>query len=484
MKSKSIGKNAILNMIRQGLSILFPLITYPYAVKTLGPDSLGKVNFVQSVIDYFSLLAMLGVSNYVIREGSRIRENHGEFITFTNEVYTINVLFTCIAYLLLFIVTVSLPKLINYRLLIFIQSLSLMLTTLGVDWINTIYEDFLKITIRSIITYIITIVLLFTLVKSKNDYYIYSFLTVITNGIICISNRLTCSKYLSLKLTWKMNFKKHIIPLLVLFINMIAITINTNFDITMIGWIKGDYDVGIYSLPVKIYTVIKNMIFAIYIVALPRLSYFAGNNLIKEYKSLNTQIWSYLILFTLPTIIGIEITAVYIIQIMGGNALIKAVSVLRLLSLALLFSVMSGVIMNAMNISLKRDKENLFVTLICAFINIILNLIFIPIFSYNGAAFTTLVSEFVLFILCFLRFPNIKKYIDLKFILIEFTHSIIGVLFIIVTYLIINYMDIQGIYKFVCIITSGILSYVFALVILKDSILISLITRIRFKVSG
>lgn len=483
MKSKSIGKNAILNMIRQGLSIVFPLIAYPYAVRTLGPSSLGKVNFVQSFIDYFSLLAMLGVSNYVIREGSRIRDNRSQFITFTNEVYTINVIFTCISYLILFSLTFCVPKLSDYKTLILLQSISLALTTFGIDWINTIYEDFFKITIRSICTYIITIILLFTFVKNENDYYIYSLLTVITNGIICITNRITCSKYLSLKLTKNINFKKHIIPLLILFVNMIAITINTNFDTTMIGWIKGDYDVGIYSLPVKIYTVIKNMIFAIYVVALPRLSYYVGKNELMNYKMLNSQIWAYLILFTLPISAGLEICAKYIILIMGGTALIRSVSVLRLLSLVLFFSILSGVIMNAMNISLKKEKDNLIVTIISALINIILNFLFIPIFSYNGAAFTTLISEIALFVLCIVRFPNLRDYLDIKLIVKELIHAFCGVISIVITTLIIVNLNFQDMKTFICIVICSVFSYIATLFLLRDSILISLFNNIKFKKS-
>mgnify|MGYP001014514563 FL=1 len=74
-KSKSLGINALLNAIRSGLSVVFPLITYPYAFRVLHAESIGKVNYALSIIGYFSLIAALGISTYAVREGAKLRKN-------------------------------------------------------------------------------------------------------------------------------------------------------------------------------------------------------------------------------------------------------------------------------------------------------------------------------------------------------------------------------------------------------------------------
>ena len=74
-RTKSIGINAILNVINQGMRVVFPLITYPYAIRVLGADGIGRVNYSNSIVGYFSLFAMLGVSTYAVREGAKRREN-------------------------------------------------------------------------------------------------------------------------------------------------------------------------------------------------------------------------------------------------------------------------------------------------------------------------------------------------------------------------------------------------------------------------
>ena len=66
-KYKGLGTNALLNAIRNGLSIIFPLITYPYAFRVLHAEGIGKVNYAVSIVNYFFLFAALGISEYAVR---------------------------------------------------------------------------------------------------------------------------------------------------------------------------------------------------------------------------------------------------------------------------------------------------------------------------------------------------------------------------------------------------------------------------------
>ena len=207
---KRIGTNAILNVIKTGLSVLFPLITYPYAIRVLSTAGIGKVAYSSSIINYFALLAMLGISTYATREGAKKRDDRRSFNTFANEVFTINVISTAIAYALLFLALILVGSWRDYRTLMLIQSASILLTTLGIDWVNNVFEDFLYTTIRSILSHLVNIVLLFVLVKTADDYYMYALLTVLTNGFTCVLNWFYCRRYVHIRIVRKINIKKHI----------------------------------------------------------------------------------------------------------------------------------------------------------------------------------------------------------------------------------------------------------------------------------
>ena len=399
-KSKSLGLNALLNAIRSGLSVVFPLITYPYAFRGLHAESIGKVNYALSLIGYFSLIAALGISTYAVREGAKLRKNKEKLIEFCNQIFSINILTSIMAYVLLFFCVCNIQALREYEQLIILLSLSIGFSTLGVEWINTVYEDFLYVTIRSIVIYILTLVLLFVLVKDQNDVLQYALLTVTNSGLICISNWLYCRRYVKVRLTKRIELRKHIKPILTIFANSVATTIYVNADTTMIGLLSGDYYVGLYSLAVKIYNVIKTMLAAIYSVAIPRISFFAGQNDKGKVKQVFTSVCAALTIILLPAGVGLATISKEVVIIMGGTEYLDSSLTLQILSFSLIGAVFGGLFTYCLNIPLGREKINVKATTISALVNVGLNVIIIPIFKHNGAAFTTALAEYLVLIYC------------------------------------------------------------------------------------
>ena len=62
---KSIKFNFIMNLIRVLMTIVFPLITYPYATRVLNSAGVGRAAYVASIVSYFQLVASFGVNNYL-----------------------------------------------------------------------------------------------------------------------------------------------------------------------------------------------------------------------------------------------------------------------------------------------------------------------------------------------------------------------------------------------------------------------------------
>ena len=158
--SKSFKINALLNSIKKCLSLLFPLVTYPYVLRVIGSTEFGKINFSNSIIGYVMLFASFGISSYAVREGARIRDNKERINEFISDLFTFNLISTILSLAVFFLLIFFNTKLFEYRDILLIQSLSIVLTALGVDWVNTIYEDYLYITIRYIVIQILAIALI------------------------------------------------------------------------------------------------------------------------------------------------------------------------------------------------------------------------------------------------------------------------------------------------------------------------------------
>ena len=324
MGKKSLAKNAVLNMLKTLMSMIFPLITYPYVTRILQVENIGKINFSGSVVSYFTLLAGLGISTYAIREGAGLRQDKQKFKIFSNEIFTINVISTIVSYGLFLFVLALVKDLHEYIPLILIQSIGIIVPVIGVEWLYSVYEDYEYITIRSIVVQIVSMLLLFMFVHKQSDYILYSGILVFSSTAACLFNYFHSKKYIKLRLTGSPNIKKHIKSIIVIFAMSVATTIYVNSDTTMLGFMAGDYYVGLYNVATKIYTVLKSLMAACILVSLPRLSNYLALEKYSEYSEKASSILNVFLTLLLPTVIGAFMTAPQIISILAGNSFLDA----------------------------------------------------------------------------------------------------------------------------------------------------------------
>ena len=392
--AKSVAKNALYSGLRTMSTVLFPLITYPYASRVLLADNLGKVDFSVSFISFFLLIAGLGVVNYATREGARVREDHEALDRFSSEVFTINLCSTLASYLLLALLVAFWPHLHGYLSLLAIQSLTIIGTTLGVEWLYALSEDFGYITARTLVVQIISAVLLFALVKQQSDYVIYAAIIVLSNVGANVFNFIRARRYARIRLVWGFDVKRHLIPMLVLFGNTIATSIYINLDVTLLNVLRGDYDVGIYGLAVKLYTGVKQMLNALVMVSLPRLSLYRASNRQTEYVGLINSIVHGLVIVVLPCILLLYLLAEPAVLLFGGPAFANSADSLRMLCVALAPAVLAAFMVNSVLLPNLQERFVLISTTLGAAINLGLNLLVIPAYGAVGAAAATAVAEF------------------------------------------------------------------------------------------
>lgn len=453
----SLKLNLILSIIKQICTLLFPLISIPYISRILGVESYGIYNFGNSIVGYFSLISMLGVSTYAIREGAAIRNNRDEINQFSSEVFSINMVSTVLSYFLLAITLLSFPTIRNYSVVILVLSASIMFSTIGADWINTIYEDFLYITIRYIVIQVLSITAMFMFVRSANDYVAYALITVIASAGANLFNVKYIRKYVKLTFTIKMNSKKHLRPIMMLFFSNLAITIYVNSDITMLGLMANDSAVGIYSLATKVYSIVKQLLNAIMIVSIPRLASYLHKN-IDQYNQLLKKILELTITFVIPAVVGLAFLSPNIVALVGGEEYNASGNCLAILAIALIFSTIAYFFVNCILIIYKKEKFVLYVSLLSAVVNIVFNIYFIPRFSYVGTSITTVISEGLVFIVCLFK---VKKLISFRIDKRTISGCLLGCVFVLFSCLCFNYFcGIGYISTLICIFISVVLYFI------------------------
>jgi O-antigen/teichoic acid export membrane protein len=413
------------------LNIIFPLITFPYVARVLSPEGIGKVDFAQSIIQYFILIAQFGIPTYAIRECAKHKDNNNKLTKTVQEILIINIFMLIISYLLFFILAFNLPYLKEYKLLLLISSLNIFSTTIGVEWFYQAIEEYRYITIRSIFVKLCSFLLIFYVVKDERDYIKYGIITVLSISIGYFINFMHLKKYISIfKLQNNLSIKNHIKPILMLFAMTISISIYVNLDKVMLGFISGDASVGLYSAANKAIKVVLALVTSLGSVLLPRMSYYINHNEDNEINKLISKSLDFIFMISIPSTIGIFMLAKPIIQLFAGNEYIESVVTIKIISPIILAIALSNLIGIQILISHGKEKFTVISTLIGATLNFTANLFLIPVLQQNGAAIGTLIAEVSVTILqIFFAYNYIRKNINL----VNITQYIAGSLLIIVT---------------------------------------------------
>lgn len=392
-----LKKNAALNAVRQACVIAFPFLTFAYATRVLGSEQMGMHAFGQSVVSYFVSLAMMGIPDYAGREASVLRDREEKLGKFVSEIVSINLMTAAAAYGLLFLLLQIWGKLRPYRYIILIQSTQMILTAAGTDWINTAFEDFLYPTVRYIVTGAGCIVAMLLLVKNESDLYAYTFLLMLASAGGNLWNIYHVRRYVKIKPALYLNVKQHLPPMLLFFISGMALIIYLNSDLTVLGLLVDDRTVGIYAVSARIYLMVKALINALVMAAVPGLSWLAAAGQTDRYRQKVSRLADSLLLLAVPAAAGMFSEAENIIYFAAGSAYLEGTGVLKIYSAVLLPAVCSCLFSYAVLMPFHMEKYFTAVVIPAAALNIGLNFFLIPKLGMYGAAVTTLLAEAMVF---------------------------------------------------------------------------------------
>lgn len=413
-QTKSLKINLVLNVVKTFVSMCFPLITYPYITRIFSVEDVGKINFYLSIISYFQLIAYFGIPTYAVSIGSGKRDNIKCFNRFADEVYTLSVLSTFISCSLLGVIVGRIHSFSGEWKIWVELSVSIIFNTLGAEWLLQVYEDYFFMTLRYIFIQIAGVVLLFIFVRNSTDMTKYFIIYVIPCVLTGLSNRLYEKRYCRLKIRINKEIQFHLKALFPIFFSNIATIIYINSDITMLGILCGEKSVGLYSISTKIYNVGKNIFFAMTAVYVPRLSLLIQK---KEFSVFSEKVHKFImdiLPLTIAAAVGIIGLGSELISLFAGLSYLEGVKSLHILAVAIVFAVLNGINTTIILIPLREEKLVLKATICSAVLNLMLNIILLPVYQQNGAAFTTLLAEILLFIITTRRCYNYNIYKNLS----------------------------------------------------------------------
>lgn len=395
VKQQSIKKNFVMNVILTLSGIIFPIISFPYVGRILGPKGTGKVDFATSIISYFALFAQLGIPTYGIRACAKVRDDKRMLSKTVFELMIINLVMTVLSYVCIFAAIAIIPRFQTNKLLLCIISSTLLFNAIGIDYLYRGIEEYKYITVRSLIFKFIAFGSLFILVKTKEDYNIYGAITIFAASASNILNLIHSRKYITSKGLGKLDFRRHFKPIALFWGMSCATTVYLNLDRVMLGFIKSEVDVGYYGAAVKIKNIMLSLVTSLGTVLLPRASYYVEHGLMDEFRKITAKALKFVFVIASPMMVYFIIYAKSGILVVSGEEYLPAVSAMQFIMPTLLFIGITNILGIQILVPLGKEKYVLYSEIAGALVDLVFNIWLIPVLGATGAAIGTLLAEMI-----------------------------------------------------------------------------------------
>lgn len=472
---KSVYRNSIFNMLKVLSTLIFPLISYTYVTHILQVDSIGKVEFARSFTSYFVMLGVLGIVSYATREASRLRSNKRELSKFTHEILFINFLAVLFSLVCLLILTFVLPQLEQYKVLLLINSISVVFISLGFEWLFAAMEEYSYIAIRTIVIQILSMLLILIVVREKSDINKYAFLQVLSLALPNILNMMYSRKYVDWKYFGQYNIRRHLKSVVFLFLMTVSVQIFSSLDTTMLGFMSGNVSVGLYTAATKMINIVSSLLVAIISVLTPRLSIMVHDKNFYKLKTVSYRAITIIFLLSIPAAVGLTLLSKELILIFSGYSFISGNLAAKILAARVILSPLNTYFIVQLFISMGLEKNNLITTSVAALINIILNFVLIPLFLQNGAAIATVIAEVIE--LAFNAYFA-RKLLSQKKIFQLFCHYLWPSLIIVLLWFILQ-LFVSGMLLMILLIPLSVILYFIILYLLKDEVISETVGMIK-----
>ncbi len=161
------------------IGYVFPLITLPYLSRVIGVDSFGEIAFAASIIVFIETFVDFGFNYTATRDVARQRDDMGAVSKIFSNVIWAKTLLMLVGFGILCILIYSIPSLYEKRTLLFLTFLYIPGHIIFPDWFFQAIEKMKYITIMNVLSKLLFTVLIFVVIKEKEDYVWQPLLTAI-----------------------------------------------------------------------------------------------------------------------------------------------------------------------------------------------------------------------------------------------------------------------------------------------------------------
>lgn len=397
---QKLAKNVGFLTIGQFSSLFLGFLLFIYIARYLGESNFGIYSFALSFTSLFSLVADIGINQFITREIARDKDIFDEYL---GNALLIKIPLAFITIFLIYLV-------INYVEVspqtIYVVCLFGVYTIFSsfISTFRSIFQAYEMLEYNSILLILEKLLLIpFVLVFFIKGYNLIGlgYAYVITGIIVCLCGLyLVLWKIKRLKITinfnlWKIYLKKS----LSFGLSGVFTLSFFKIDTVILSFLKNDVAVGVYNAA---YNPLLQLSLGLTGIAISALFPLMSRYYISSEDSLTRSIvlsTKYMAIIGFPITIACFVMPEKFINLFYGNQYSAAITAFQILALLVPFRLISS-ITGTLLTSINRQETLTFAYFIALIFNILLNLAVIPSLSYVGASISTVLSEILTYLLC------------------------------------------------------------------------------------
>jgi len=403
--ARRVAKNTGVLLVSQIISRLLAFFYIMYTARYLGAEGFGILSFALAFTGIFGVFTDLGLGQLTIREVARDKSLASKYLANISAMKIILVSIT-FGLIVLVINLLGYPK--QTIMVVYLIALSIIFTAFTRIFYS-IFQAFEKMEYQSLGQILNSVLMLsgvifaikqnFNVIGFASLYFITSIVVLGCNLIILkrkFSNLAIVWSPRKIEMDWSF-WKPTIKEALPFGLTTIFTTIYFRIDTVMLSLMKGNEVVGWYNAAYRLIFVLMLIPTALVGSVFPVISrlYISSKD---SMRLAFERSFKYLLIIGLPIAVGTTILADKIILLIYGEEFVPSIIALQILIWVALLMFLTYLLGNTLG-AINRQPIVLKVAGINAGVNVFLNILLIPRFSYIGASIATVATETVGFVL-------------------------------------------------------------------------------------
>jgi O-antigen/teichoic acid export membrane protein len=435
MLNRKIAYNTIISAGARIIGLALSLIVIGFITRYLGQDGFGYYATILAFLFFFTVLADLGLYSICLREISRPQADERKI---ASNIFTLRFLVGLLIFGLAPLVVYFFPYPSQVKLGVLVGAVGFWLMS-NQQVLIGVFQKYLrmdKVALGELLGRLVQLGLVVLFIKWDLGFLFIVSALVGGSLINFVLVFLFSQKYIPISFEFDFSFWRSLLrESLPLALAIVFTMIYFKIDIIMLSLMRPAADVGIYNLAYKFLESL--LFFPVMFVGLvmPLMSKYAFSAR-KKFKQVTQKTLDVLLIFIIPMVIGTFFLSKEIVTLIAGEDFILSAAVLNILIVAAGI-IFLGVLFSNIIIALKKQKKLTYIYGVGVVVNLIANFIFIPKYSYYGAAGTTLLTELVVTGLMLIILSQIPKRLP-SFKLI-FKYLLAGLIMALLLYFLIDY---------------------------------------------